>query len=106
LDGLWGGRAAALPAEVREQAFFGPVHLAYNPSYLTCFFSWNSIFLSKKSANSVFQPVYNSSRTVLQFEMAGFRPDRSIFTTGDTAWDVGSLLLVSTDRSRVQIRAA
>jgi hypothetical protein len=41
----------------------GPVHLAYNPSYSACFFSWNSIFLSKKSANSVFQPAYNSSRT-------------------------------------------
>jgi hypothetical protein len=42
---------------------YGPVHLAYNPSYSACFFSRNSIFLSKKSANSVFQPAYNSSRT-------------------------------------------
>jgi hypothetical protein len=41
----------------------GPVHLAYNPSYSACFFSRNSIFLSQKSANSVFRPAYNSSRT-------------------------------------------
>jgi hypothetical protein len=25
---------------------YGPVHLAYNPSYSACFFSRNSIFLS------------------------------------------------------------
>jgi hypothetical protein len=42
---------------------YGPVHLAYNPSYSTCFFSRNNIFLSKKSGNRVFQPDYNSSRT-------------------------------------------
>jgi hypothetical protein len=43
-------------------AYRGPVHLTYNPSYLIGFFSQNSIFLSqKKSANSVFQPAYNSS---------------------------------------------
>jgi hypothetical protein len=30
---------------------------------LPCFFSRNSIFLLKKSANSIFQPAYNSSRT-------------------------------------------
>jgi hypothetical protein len=42
----------------------GPVHLAYNPFYSTCFFSAGTIFFShKKSANSVFQPAYNSSRT-------------------------------------------
>jgi hypothetical protein len=41
----------------------GSVHLAYNSSYSACFFSWNSIFLSQKSAKSVFQPAYNSSRT-------------------------------------------
>jgi hypothetical protein len=41
----------------------GHVHLAYNPSYSACFFSQNSIFLSQKSANSVFQPAYNFSRT-------------------------------------------
>jgi hypothetical protein len=33
---------------------FGPVHLAYNASYSACFFSQNNIFLSQKSANSVF----------------------------------------------------
>jgi hypothetical protein len=44
-------------------ARLGPVYLAYNPSYSACFFSRNSIFLSKKSANSVFQPAYNPSRT-------------------------------------------
>jgi hypothetical protein len=31
-----------------------PIHLAYNPSYSACFFSRNSIFSHKKSANSVF----------------------------------------------------
>jgi hypothetical protein len=41
----------------------GHVHLTYNPSYLTCFFSRNSIFLSQKISHSVFQPAYNSSRT-------------------------------------------
>jgi hypothetical protein len=46
--------------EVRDK---GPVHLAYNPSYSACFFSRNSIVLSQKSANNVFQPAYNSSRT-------------------------------------------
>jgi hypothetical protein len=40
-----------------------PVHLAYNPSYSACFFSRNNIFPSKKSANSIFQPAYNFSRT-------------------------------------------
>jgi hypothetical protein len=39
------------------------VHLAYNPSYSACFFNRNSIFLSQKSANSIFQPAYNFSRT-------------------------------------------
>jgi hypothetical protein len=46
-----------------ELTSIGPVHLAYNPSYSACFFSQNSIFLSKKSINGVFQPAYNSSRT-------------------------------------------
>jgi hypothetical protein len=41
----------------------GSVHLSYNASYLACFSSRNSIFLSKKSDNSIFQPAYNSSRT-------------------------------------------
>jgi hypothetical protein len=41
----------------------GPVHLAYNPSYSASFFSQNSIFLLKKTVNSVFQPAYNSSQT-------------------------------------------
>jgi hypothetical protein len=44
-------------------SFLGLVHLAYNPSYSAYFFSRNSIFLSQKSVNSVFQPAYNSSRT-------------------------------------------
>jgi hypothetical protein len=44
-------------------SYCGPVHQAYNPSYSACFFSRNSIFSHKKSANSVFQPAYNSSRT-------------------------------------------
>jgi hypothetical protein len=39
----------------------GPVHLAYNPSY-SAYFSAGIIYFShKKSANSVFQPAYNSS---------------------------------------------
>jgi hypothetical protein len=39
--------------------YISPVHLAYNPSY-----SAGTVFFShKKSANSVFQPAYNSSRT-------------------------------------------
>jgi hypothetical protein len=47
---------------------FGLVHLAYNLSYSAYFFSRNSIFLSqKKSANGVFQPAYNSSRTAPSF---------------------------------------
>jgi hypothetical protein len=25
-----------------------PVHLAYNPSFSACFFSWNSVFLSQQ----------------------------------------------------------
>jgi hypothetical protein len=32
----------------------GPVHLAYNPSYLTGFFSRNSIFLSQKISQQCF----------------------------------------------------
>jgi hypothetical protein len=32
----------------------GPVHLAYNPSYLACFFSQNSIFLSQKISQQCF----------------------------------------------------
>jgi hypothetical protein len=43
---------------------YDPVHLAYNPSYSTCFFfNRNSIFLFKKSTNRVFQPAYSSNRT-------------------------------------------
>jgi hypothetical protein len=42
----------------------GPVHLAYNPSYSVCFFSVGTIFFShKKSANSIFQLVYQLNRT-------------------------------------------
>jgi len=26
----------------------GPVRLSYNPYFLTCFFSWNSVFLSQQ----------------------------------------------------------
>jgi hypothetical protein len=33
---------------------FGPVHLAYNPSYSACFFSRNSIFLSQKISQQCF----------------------------------------------------
>jgi hypothetical protein len=33
---------------------YGPVHLAYNPSYLTCFFSRNSIFLSQNISQQCF----------------------------------------------------
>jgi hypothetical protein len=32
----------------------GPVHLAYNPSYLAYFFSQNSIFLSQKISQQCF----------------------------------------------------
>jgi hypothetical protein len=32
----------------------GSVHLAYNPSYSACFFSQNSIFLSKKISQQCF----------------------------------------------------
>jgi hypothetical protein len=41
----------------------GPVHLVYNPSYSACFLAETIFFSKKKSANSVFQPIYNSSRT-------------------------------------------
>jgi hypothetical protein len=43
--------------------FYGPVHLAYNPSYSACFFSQNNIFLLQKISQQCFQPAYNSSRT-------------------------------------------
>jgi hypothetical protein len=33
---------------------FGPVHLAYNLSYLACFLTETVFFSHKKSANSVF----------------------------------------------------
>jgi hypothetical protein len=36
------------------QALYGPVHLAYNPSYSACFFSRNSIFLSQKISQQCF----------------------------------------------------
>jgi hypothetical protein len=41
----------------------GHVHLAYNPSYSACFSAGTVFFSHKKSANSNFQPAYNSSRT-------------------------------------------
>jgi hypothetical protein len=37
-----------------ESVNFGPVHLAYNPSYLACFFSRNSILLSQKISQQCF----------------------------------------------------
>jgi hypothetical protein len=46
-------------------AYCGPVHLAYNPSYSAFFLAGTVFFSQKKSANSVFQPAYNSSRTAL-----------------------------------------
>jgi hypothetical protein len=45
-----GGGGGVLPC----LAVFGPVHLAYNPSYLVCFFSRNSIFLSQKFSQQCF----------------------------------------------------
>jgi hypothetical protein len=50
----------------------GPVHLAYNPSYSACFLVRIVFFSHKKSANSVFQPAYNSSRTGPQRSLAFF----------------------------------
>jgi hypothetical protein len=44
--------------------YIGHVHLAYNPSYSACFFSRNSIFLSRKISQQYFQPTYNSSRSL------------------------------------------
>jgi hypothetical protein len=45
----------------------GPVHSAYNPSFSAYFFSAGTIFFShNKSANSVFQPAYQHSRTAPQ----------------------------------------
>jgi hypothetical protein len=38
-------------------ASIGPVHLAYNPSYSTCFSTEMVFFSHKKLANSIFQPV-------------------------------------------------
>jgi hypothetical protein len=32
----------------------GLVHPAYNPSFLACFFSWNSIFLSQQISQQCF----------------------------------------------------
>jgi hypothetical protein len=41
----------------------GPVHPAYNP-YFSAYFSVKTVFFShNKSANSVFQPAYQHSRT-------------------------------------------
>jgi hypothetical protein len=50
-----------------RQANKSPVHLAYNPSYSACFLAGTIFFSHKKSANSVFQPAYNSSRTAPGF---------------------------------------
>jgi hypothetical protein len=36
------------------ERYIGPVHLAYNPPYLACFFSRNSIFLSQKISQQYF----------------------------------------------------
>jgi hypothetical protein len=38
----------------KHHTYYGPVHLAYNPSYLACFFSRNSIFLSQKISQQCF----------------------------------------------------
>jgi hypothetical protein len=39
---------------VQQQYNYGPVYLAYNPSFSVCFFSQNSIFLSQQISQQCF----------------------------------------------------
>jgi hypothetical protein len=65
MDGCRPGDGNILPPRVPGAKIpFGHVHLTYNPSYSAYFFQQEQyFFLTKKLANSVFQPTYNSSRT-------------------------------------------
>jgi hypothetical protein len=49
----------------------GPVHPAYNPSFSACFSARIVFFSHNKSANNVFQPAYQHSRTgpFLKFDL-------------------------------------
>jgi hypothetical protein len=49
-----GGMSSPSSPEKKTILYIGPVHLAYNPSYSVCFFSWNSIFLSQKISQQCF----------------------------------------------------
>jgi hypothetical protein len=53
----WHGVAASAGGHEQNEAAshdMGPVHLAYNPSYLAYFFSQNNIFLSQKISQQYF----------------------------------------------------
>jgi hypothetical protein len=56
---------ADFDADARKQAANpnDTVHLHYNLYFLACFFSQNIVLSHNKSANSVFQPAYQLSRT-------------------------------------------
>jgi hypothetical protein len=62
----------------------GPVHLAYNPSYSACFSAGTIFFSHKKSANSVFQPAYNSSRTASYFSAFSLRHISIVMSSSPT----------------------
>jgi hypothetical protein len=61
--GVREGGDNTVPAASGADGSNGHVHSAYNPSFSACFFSRNSIFSHNKSANNVFQPAYQHSRT-------------------------------------------
>jgi hypothetical protein len=76
---LWPAPSSTAVAEQHEA---GLVHLAHNPSFSTYFFNQNSIFLLKKSVNSVFQSNYNSSRTAPLFGKHVFPRQIVLFAAG------------------------
>jgi hypothetical protein len=47
----------------QEDEALGSVHPAYNPSFLACFLVGTVFFSHNKSANIIFQPAYQRSRT-------------------------------------------